>query len=586
MQPKHALILLVLLCTAANALAQTATVTLNRQRVYVGDEIGYTITITDTRAADLPKVDFPASVSGRFVNSAEQSTSTIRIINGERRRVRDSTFTYQYSVLAREPGSVTIPGSTITLADGSTVTTEPVRFEALLPQPAPNFAIQLTAPRDTVYIGETFTATVEWLMPESVRGANFDASVLPANAVVTPSVQPKHRAGQLIDFKFLGQDTIGTIEDVFTPSGQRQTRFRFELQVTPTQPGPIALGPVRVVFDRATPTGGFTRVYTESEPLSLSARPLPTANQPAGFDGLIGTYELSAQASTGNADVGDPITLTARLTGDEPMTGGDQLPDLSTLPEFASNFRFSPDGWALRRTSETGERVFITTIRALNPELTEIPSIPLVAFDPSLGIYTDVTSEPIPLTVRAVREATVADAVVSPGRAVERADNRPELQPDNPAFWAPPTADAIAADRPFDLAETLRQPVTVITLASGPTILAASACVLAYRRRREDPKRRRDRSLRTAEHLAVRTSPDAAARAVAAELLACDPDAVTLSDINRIPAHPGVTRTLREAFAPSEGESTPPPSPKDTALAIRTLRRSLRKAGPNKGATR
>ena len=69
----------------------------------------------------------------------------------------------------------------------------------------------------------------------------------------------------------------------------------------------------------------------------------------------------------------------------------------------------------------------------------------------------------------------------------------------------------------------------------------------------------------------------------AAAVLGCDRRAVAVADIERLPAHPGIIRTLRESFTPSEvpGTDTRQPAPSETQLAIRGLRRGLGK--PDKG---
>lgn len=560
--------------------AQTATATINRERVYVGNEVTFTIEITDSPADGIPEVVFPESVRGSFVNSGQKSTTSTRIVNGQRQRVTDAVFSYNYRILVRDPGTVIIPAIDINLRSGETVKTRPIRFEALLPQPAPSFSISISTPRNQVYVGETFTATVEWLMPESVRNANFDSSQFPKGLNVVPSTQPVNRAGRLINFNFLGNETIGAVEEVFSRDGRQQTRFRFELLISPDRSGTFTLGPVRVVFDRPAPGTGFTRVYAESEPLRIDALPLPTIGRPDAFNGLIGEYTLETSASTSSANVGDPITFEATIRGLEPMIGADSIPELSEIPGFAGNFRFSPDGWTTRRSSEPNERVFTTTIRALNADLDAIPPIMLVSFNPETSQYTEVRSDPIPIVIRAVREATVADAVVAPGRNQPLSANRPTLEPSDPAFWAPPSVEQVLQDRPFELRQTLSSPVAITTLAAGPSALFLSMLIATVRRRNATPERLLDRALRNAEHLAIRSSPADAARTAAAVVLGCDRNAVTISDIDRIPAHEGIKRTLREALSPTElNTQQQVVSASDTKLAIHTLRKSLSKMG-------
>jgi hypothetical protein len=314
-------------------------------------------------------------------------------------------------------------------------------------------------------------------------------------------------------------------------------------------------------------------------------RPIPAEGRPSGYNGLIGSYTLRTMATPTTANVGDPITLRAELSGAEPMTGADSLPDLSDDPRFKGAFRVSAEGWSEEQPRERGRRVFVTTLRALSDDVTSIPSITLHTFDPEAGAYSTVLSDPIQLDIRAVREATIADAVLAPGSRSGPTTSaaRPTLSPADPGFWAPPTPEQIRSAKPFDVRATLSSAPALVTLSAGPAVLAASALLLAFRRRSHHPHHRRRRALRRAEHLALREGPAAGVRAAVAELLNADPSAIAASDVARLHAHPGVKRTLREAIEPDESGASQPISARDARLAIRTLRRGF-VAEPKRGA--
>lgn len=576
--------LISLACGLANA--QTVNATLSKSRVYVGDEVVYSVVVADGAARSLPIVDFPDSVTAGFSGQSQQSTISSEIVNGQRRQVRLNQVVYAFSVRPNRPGLVSIPEAEVTLTDGRTLSTPAVQFEALLPEPSTDFTIDISVPRTKMYVGETVRATVTWTVTQNVDDWTFDTTPIPPGLRVEPSeTPPPAPSGRVTEFKWFGRTIYASIEQVFAPGGGSQVQLRFYLFITPTSPGEQTLGPLRVVFDRYTGRNSYTRAYSESDPILLDVRPIPAEGRPPGYNGLIGSYTLRTMATPTTANVGDPITLRAELSGAEPMTGADSLPDLSDDPRFKGAFRVSAEGWSEEQPRERGRRVFLTTLRALSDDVTSIPSITLHTFDPEAGAYSTVLSDPIQLDIRAVREATIADAVLAPGSRSGPATTaaRPTLSPADPAFWAPPTPEQIRSAKPFDVRATLASVPALVTLSAGPAVLAASALLVAFRRRSHHPHHRRRRALRRAEHLTLRESPAAGVRAAVAELLDADPSAIAASDVARLHAHPGVKRTLREAIEPDESGASQPISARDARLAIRALRRGFG-AEPKRGA--
>src|SRR5690606_34729625 len=60
---------------------------------------------------------------------------------------------------------------------------------------------------------------------------------------------------------------------------------------------------------------GYEHLAIPSNPLSLEVLPLPEQGRPAEFTGLIGEFRFEAQAAPTEVSVGDPITLTIRVSG-------------------------------------------------------------------------------------------------------------------------------------------------------------------------------------------------------------------------------------------------------------------------------
>src|SRR5690606_9387310 len=95
------------------------------------------------------------------------------------------------------------------------------------------------------------------------------------------------------------------------------------------------------------------RVVIASDPVTLEVRPLPAEGRPAGFNGLVGRYDLSVTADRERASVGDPIGLSLRIRGPEPMSGA--APPSLEAPHLTGDFRVDSEGWR-REGATTGER--------------------------------------------------------------------------------------------------------------------------------------------------------------------------------------------------------------------------------------
>lgn len=566
--------------SAAQGSETVVSAELSHGSVYVGDQVTYQVIVRGERPVGRPSVAFPSSVRAQDAGSSESSRQYMQIINGRRERIQESSVAFQYRLQVVEPGPVTVPPATVTMPDGRQLRTESVSMDVLLPRLASGFDLRIEPERTNVYLGESVTALVVWEVdePSGISRINFDSSSFDPSLEVEPAPPPASQGLQ--EFSFLGQRAVASLEEVFSGGGGQRISFSFRVRITPTRAGSFDVGPLRVVFDRARLGRGSERVYSESDTITLDVRPVPAEGRPEGYSGLIGSYELRTLASPTTVNVGDPITLRAELRGREPMGETVALPELSGIDGF-SRFRLSSEGWREELPRENGRRVFGTTIRALSDEVSQIPPVVIHTFDPVSGRFERVASAPIQIEVRAVREATLADALMSPGAGNGQSGARSVIGPGEPTFWAAPSPAAVLNARPFDPWEAVRNPGVVAVVASGPgAVLVSGAFVLAARRRAR-PAVARDRALKRAEHTAVRSGPAAGARAAAAAVLGCEVEAVTATDLRRLPVHPGLIRTLIEALEPAEapGERDPAGADAaDTRLAIRSVRRAMRRA--------
>jgi hypothetical protein len=166
----------------------------------------------------------------------------------------------------------------------------------------------------------------------------------------------------------------------------------------------------RSPFDNISPFGSRDQtksVVVQTDPITLSVKPVPEEGKPANFSGLIGEFSISTAATPAEVSVGDPITLTVAVEGPTYLRHF-ELPPLQQQAALAERFRI-PEEMAPGR-AEDNRKIFTQTIRAQSPEVTEIPPIELSYFDTTTGRYEMARSNPIPLKVRVTQVVTASDA--------------------------------------------------------------------------------------------------------------------------------------------------------------------------------
>ncbi|MCB9913690.1 MAG: BatD family protein [Planctomycetes bacterium] len=137
--------------------------------------------------------------------------------------------------------------------------------------------------------------------------------------------------------------------------------------------------------------------HTGAPAFAIDVVPLPEAGRPFDFSGGVGSFQASAEVSRRDVDVGESIKLTVDWTGDANLEFF-ELPDPSRMAAF--------DGF--RVYGKSGEHFYgdrrrvVYDIAPLSAQVQEVPALPLVIFDPELERYRTVSTQPIPLRVRAL----------------------------------------------------------------------------------------------------------------------------------------------------------------------------------------
>ncbi|MEX2218436.1 MAG: BatD family protein [Phycisphaerales bacterium] len=534
-----------LLLPAAPALAQGSpgvAAKVSANRVALGDSL--TLQILVEGASSVPPPDL--STLDGFTIRPGGVAHGMNIAGGQ--VVETATLSWQLTPTRK--GVLTIPAITVTVR-GRAYTTEPIEIAVVEPSESPDFRLTLEADRTTVYVGEPVKVRLVWHVGKQVRtvqftgndgGDDFDIALGPDPRPGGAGGRDDQRYPQ---FKFLGLDAVGRLGQGDL-DGVQVTTLTLDLIITPRRAGEVRVGPINAIFQAVTgqrprnffdapwdDTSTLERRVLAATPLTLDVLPLPDEGKPAGFTGLIGEFGITSSAGSGQASVGDPIPLTVRITGPEPLEA--EAPDLSTAPGFDA-FKLAPEGWQ-PAGSRAGERAFTTTLRPRSDSVTEIPPVALSYFDTAKCRYETARSSAIPLKVLPTREVTAADAIgARVGRLSEPTSSAPAGKPLIPGpggIHANYEGDDALIDQEVSLIEWAGHPVGALVLA-GPPALCLAVSLARGRRAGETASARRRRALARSRRLLRRARTEGeiadALRVYLGGALGAEPAAITSAD--------------------------------------------------------
>lgn len=273
------------------------------------------------------------------------------------------------------------------------------------------------------------------------------------------------------------------------PAGEREMsgrRYTFleiaRIWIFP-EPGEVQLAPPTLRFVHGTQfaedlLGGRIAMDPRDAIVTGAAatfrvRELPAKGKPPGFQGAVGTFSVSAEATPRTLDAGEVLRFVLRIEGEGNL-------DLFPPPNLEGLQRFHLYGVLDDRG--TRRRTITYDLAPLGPDANEVPPIPFAYFDPKPpGAYRTTRTPAIPLSVR-------TPPGTPPGPA--------------PAPIAPPPAAGKGAPRPVWYRGVVLAPLAALVL------LALFFLVVATRRSAGD---------RHDHHRARVVAADAAFRERAAE---------------------------------------------------------------------
>jgi len=381
-------ILLVALLFPLAAFAQVSvTATVDRPRIGFGESLSFTITVQGSQSTPSPAIP---KVDGLVFAGPAVNTS-MSIVNG----VMSQSVGLAYQVTPTRTGEFVIPAIEVKLGDNA-YRTEPIKIvvEKGAPQTdlSQKVAVRIQTASQQVYLGQTASLNVLVFARADVPLKGFAGF--------------NHEADGL-GYKYDPNVKSGT----HVEGGVSYNVFIIEGVISPTRTGKLNFGPCvvkgQLAAERRSRSGDlferfFGRVEVSEVPFTMDAvpievLPLPGEGRPADFSGAVGEWKLDVTAKPGDVNVGDPITLTIKVSGN----GNIDLvpaPKLTGLDEFKT---YDPTTKTTKNElNSAGERVIQQVLVPKSAGVKRLPDVRLSYFDPVAKQYKTAAHPPLQVNVK------------------------------------------------------------------------------------------------------------------------------------------------------------------------------------------
>jgi BatD DUF11 like domain len=383
-----------LLLAAPQAFADVSVVaSVDRNHIAFGESVTLTVAVQGAQSGAQPSI--PAVDGLGFDGPSTQSSFSLD--NGR----MSQAISFVYQVTPARPGDFTIPAIAVNIG-GQSYSTEPIRLvvEKGVTQndASQELFAEIRVPSRQMYLGQTEPAQVVLFsrvdVPlRGVGGFNYNADGL--------------------EFKFLQNLKTGTL----VTNGESFNVHVIEGSISPSRTGTLNLGPCILKaqltvrrqgrngspFDDSIFDQMMGRVEVREVPLTVDAvpievLPLPEEGRPADFGGAIGQWKIEVTAKPTDIAVGDPITVTIKVSGDGNI-------DTVPMPKLGALDGFKTYDPTTKTTKDdlntTGERVMQQVLIAKATDVKELPEVRLAYFDPETRVYRVADQAPIKLMVKA-----------------------------------------------------------------------------------------------------------------------------------------------------------------------------------------
>ncbi|GEM_PF-5134853 len=382
----------------------------------------------DAEELSAPKfpADFPFQIL-RQIGPSRSTQSSVSIVNGRVEQNSTVKSSYQYLLKPTKTGSLQIPALSITNGKQQLKTSPITILVADAKQIDPKVA------------GATATSQAQFRQYLSSESTVMGAPVLLTYELIVPSslelrtIYPAYNEEKVsLNFKAEGYEDPQWSQQATVINGMRYTVIRKVIHLTPKHPGTLEIPGCTMTYQYVVPrqqsnrNNGRRSLFDDffedgpfgmrgqleentlvADDITLQVEDFPAEGRPDDFSGLIGPILATASTDLQDVFVGDPITLTLHLTGNN-LDQDCTLPDLKTALEKEGKFRVSGDDPITM--DEDGTLLYTRTLRVLSPDVTEIPPLQIPYYDIAKKSYNTATTNTIQLTVQENKKVTLGDA--------------------------------------------------------------------------------------------------------------------------------------------------------------------------------
>ncbi|MBN1761423.1 MAG: BatD family protein [Chitinispirillaceae bacterium] len=387
--------------------------TTERTRIAMGEQVPVIATLITAKQLPANVGIPPVAPNDAFTllksQRQQSSSSSIQIINGKASQKNEITTTFYYFIAPKKTGSFVFPALSLTL-DGTDYTTSPLTFSVTdAPVSNPDLRAFLTLGKKSLYAGEQTLLIFKIAQRQQAQGStdigngfnaalgrieesfgkNFSLTRLFTNQVTRTTERIDGEIYNVFALKFLlfplatGTFTIPAIP--YEYQELRRSRRRSNDPFDDFFGGGFFGGGVQSV-----PKTVFTA------PVKIETRQLPPA--PAGFNGAVGQFSLSAAADPLEVPAGEAVTLKVLLKG---TTRPGSMGDI-TIPSRDDYELFTPEKQVSTDTGASGistRKTYKYLLIPKNEGTLTIDPVTFTYFNPKSGEYTTASSSPITIIV-------------------------------------------------------------------------------------------------------------------------------------------------------------------------------------------
>ena len=384
----------------------------DRTRIAMGEQVTVIAKLVTSKKTGqgIPPVAANEGFTLLKTHSQQSTSSSIQIVNGKASQKNEITTSFYYFITPRKTGTFVFPSLSLTI-DGTSYQTDPLTFTVSnQPVSNPDIRVFLAAGKKVLYPGEQTLLTFKVAQRQQAQGATdigngFNAAL----GKIDESFGKNFALTRL----FTNQVTRGT-ERI---DGEMYNVYVLRFLLFPLATGTFTIPAIPYEYQElrrsqrrsADPFfddffgGGFFGGGVQavpktafSAPLTIETRQLPPA--PAGFNGAVGSFSLSASAAPLEIPAGESVTLKVVLKGNtRPQSMGD-----ITVPARDDYELFTPEKQVSVDTGETGistRKTYKYLLIPKNEGTLTLDPLTFTYLDPRSGSYTTATAPSITLSV-------------------------------------------------------------------------------------------------------------------------------------------------------------------------------------------